>query len=161
MPETPRKRDSSGESRVEYAMRYWHRLPRRVTPTMKKFIITAGAALLLAIAPVAPAAAQPSPIRECGSRVVDGVQNITTRNVSCSDARSFAQKITNLSRWYSGQITFSGWHTYSVQFHYQHSHVDVRATRINRVIHFQIGPYGVSDGGSGKCAGIPPGRPCY
>jgi hypothetical protein len=142
-------------------MPYWHRLPLRVTPTIKRFIVTAGAGLLLAIPTFATATAHASPIGECGSIVADGVSNITTRDVSCADARSFAQKISDLSRWRSGQITFPGWHSYSVQFHNQHSQVDVRATRINRVIHFQIGPYGVSDGGNGKCAGIPAGQPCY
>jgi hypothetical protein len=161
-PVKPRNRIRARKQlREKITMRYWRRLSRRVTPTMKKFIITAGAALLLAIPTLAPVAAQASPIGECGGVVADGVQNITTRNVSCSDARAFAQKISDLSRWYSCQITFPGWHTYSVHFHYQGWRVDVRATRISRVIHFQIGPYGVSDGGNGKCAGIPAGQPCW
>jgi hypothetical protein len=144
-------------------MRHTHRMPRPATPMMKKSIVTAAAALLLTIPTLAPAAAQASQIRKCGSLVADGVQNITTRNVSCLDARSFAHKISDLSHWHSGRITFPGWHTYSVHFLYQHrrGQVDVRATRINRVIHFQIGPYGVSDGGDGKCAGIPAGQPCF
>jgi hypothetical protein len=115
----------------------------------------------------APAIAQASPINECGNRLVeDGVTNITTRNVSCSDARAFADKFSYLSHWYTGWVTLSGWRTYWVHYQmYRGSsgwwQGDVRATRTTHVIHFQIGPYGVSDGGSGKCAGIPAGQPCY
>jgi hypothetical protein len=111
-----------------------------------------------AIAPVA----QASSINECGALVMDGVQNITTRNVACSDACSFADKISYQSPRYSGSVTLPGWHTYAIHYHYNGWQVDVRATRTNHVIHFQIGPYGVSDGGSGgKCGGIPAGQPCY
>ena len=128
---------------------------------MKKLFLTAGAAIAFAVPTLAPAVAQASPIRECGSLTADGVQNITTRDVLCSDARSFAAKISYLSHWYSGRVTFPGWHGYWVNFHHHGWQVDARATRTNHVIHFQIGPYGVSDGGSGKCAGIPAGQPCY
>jgi hypothetical protein len=133
---------------------------------MKKIIITAGAALALAIPALAPTGAQASPIRECGALVSDGVHNITTRNVTCSDARSFAHKFSNLSHWYTGSVTLPGWHTYWANVHYNGWQDDVRATRTYHVIHFQIGPYGVSDGslpagGLGKCPGIPAGQPCY
>jgi hypothetical protein len=127
-----------------------------------KRIIPIAVTALAALAVAGPAAAQ-SPIRECGTLVPDGIHNITARNVSCSDARSFAHRVSDLRHWYSGQVTFAGWHTYGVQFHYQPSNneVDVRATRTDHVIHFQIGPYGVSDGHSIKCRGIPAGQPCY
>jgi hypothetical protein len=132
---------------------------------MKRIILAAAAAaaaVLVALVVAGPAAAQ-YPIRGCGTLVADGIHNITTRNVACSDARSFAHKVSDLSNWYSGRVAFVGWHAYSIRFHYQPSNgeVDVRATRPNHVIHFQIGPYGVSDGGSGKCAGIPAGQQCY
>lgn len=133
---------------------------------MKKIITTAGAALALAIPTLAPAAPQASPINDCGGLTVDGVSNITTRNVSCSDARAFAQKYTYQPGYYhAGWLTLPSWRTYWVSFHYNGSHNwpkdDIRATRTNHVIHFQIGPYGVSDGGSGKCNGIPAGQRCY
>ena len=133
---------------------------------MKKLVITASATIALALAALAPAAAQASPINGCGNRAVDGISNITSRNVSCSDARAFAHRFTYLSHWGTGYVTLPGWRTYFVSFHYNGSHSwpvdDVRATRSgSRVIHFQISPYGVSDGGSGKCRGIPAGQRCY
>jgi hypothetical protein len=134
---------------------------------MKK-IISAIVGVIILTSIVGAASAQASPIRECGNMYVDGIQNITTRNVSCSDARSFANKVSYLSHWYSGSISLPGWHTYSIHYRTYYGNgwqVDARATRINHVIHFQIGPYGVSDGGPyggyGKCAGIPVGQPCY
>jgi hypothetical protein len=130
---------------------------------MKKIITSVGVALALSAALV-PAAAQASPIRECGDIVADGVVNITTLNVSCSDARSFADKFSYLAHWYSGWVTLPSWHAYLARVHYEpyNQHVDVRATRTYHVIHFQIGPYGVSDGGynGGKCAGVAAGQPC-
>jgi hypothetical protein len=112
-----------------------------------------------------PAAAQASPIIECGSRAIDGAHNITTRNVSCSDAYDFVDKFSYLPDWYTGSVTLPGWHTYWVHFQYQPwigLQDDVRATRTNHVIHFQIGPYGVSPGpGLGKCWTIPAGQACY
>jgi hypothetical protein len=85
-----------------------------------------------------PAAAQAWPIIECGNLSIDGIQNITTRNGSCSDARSFANKVSYLPQWRIGWITFPGWHTYKVNFHYQsyNGEPDARATRTNHVIHF-------------------------
>jgi hypothetical protein len=127
---------------------------------MKRRIVLAALALSGVGAAIAPVA-QASPIKECGALVMDGVSNISTRNVTCHDARSFADKISYRSHWYSGWITLPGWHTYAIRYHYNGWQVDVRATRTNHVIHFQIGPYGVSDGGYGKCAGIPAGQPCY
>ena len=137
-----------------------------------RLIRTSAVALVLAMfLLVAPAIA--APIRNCGNLPNDGVTNVTTRDVSCSDGRAFAHKYTNQSCYhrpcyYSGYVTLPGWYTYVVRFTYLgHVRDDVRATRpgTDHVIHFQIGPYGVSDGaprGShGKCAGIPAGQPCY
>jgi hypothetical protein len=110
------------------------------------------------------ASAQAAPITECGNMYIDGVRNITTRHVTCHDARSFAHKYTFTNHYYSGWVRLKGWHVYLVRFRYQgHLRDDIRATRpgTDHVIHFQIGPYGVSDGGRGKCAGIPAGQPCY
>jgi hypothetical protein len=130
---------------------------------MRRLVVSTALALgALAL----PAASQASPIIECGSLPTDGVTNITTRNVTCSDAREFAHKFTLRSHYYTGSLTLPGWRTYWVSFHYLGgSRDDVRATRTNHVIHFQIGPYGVSDGrwygGHGKCSGIPTGQSCY
>jgi hypothetical protein len=135
---------------------------------MRRAAAVIAAIASIGAAGIVPATASASPIQECGNMQMDGISNITTRNVSCSDARSFANKVSYLSHWHSGSITLPGWRTYSI--HYQTfwrngwAEVDARATRSNRVIHFQIGPYGVSSGGPsgyGKCGGIPVGQPCY
>jgi len=139
---------------------------------MKKATAVMAAIASIGAAGIVPATASAAPITECGSMTYLGwtAQNITTRNVSCSDARSFARKISDLPHWYTDAVTFPGWHTYSVHYQpYRGAHgwwmVDMRATRPNHVIRFQYGPYGVSDGGggypNGKCAGIPIGQPCY
>jgi hypothetical protein len=127
------------------------------------------AAVLVAIGAMGaiPAFAQAAPITECGNRYfLDGATNITTRDVTCPDARSFVDKYSNLWHRRSGWVTLSGWHAYLVRFTYEgHAIDDIRATRpgTDHVIHFQMGPYGVSGGWytSGKCPYDPPGQPCY
>lgn len=107
-------------------------------------------AVLAAIAAcgVISAAAQAAPIRECG-RINYWIYNITTRNVSCHDARHFVGKLA--ARTYSGQdrmpthngwVRLPGWRTYwatvrerqAGSYEYE---FDVRSTRTNHVIRFQ------------------------
>lgn len=106
---------------------------------MKKFLITAGATVALAIPALAPAAAQASPIHECGSSY--SAYNITTRNVSCHDARHFVSILEARGLpWRSGWVRLPGWPPYWATVRYGGAYnltVDVRSTRTNHVIRFQ------------------------
>lgn len=117
---------------------------------MKKFITTALTALALSTVAI-PATAQASPVNECGSGYY--AFNITTRNVTCHDARHFVSMLeerypvgNGLPR-SSGWVRLPGWHAYwatvkarylgydSLGVYYQ---FDVRSTRTNHVIRFQF-----------------------
>lgn len=103
---------------------------------MRKLIIAAlTAASLFASVPTADAA----PIRECGSIYYGGIRNITARNVSCSDARSFARKLVRqgLPR-RSGWIRLPGWKPYYGTFRQHGLSADLRSVRSNKVIRFQF-----------------------
>ena len=87
-----------------------------------------------------------APVRKCGND--HNVINLTTRNVSCSDARSFATYF-NTGRYppRHGYVQYPGWHRYrmvircSARRHHPHPwpelFCDIRATRTNHVIRFQ------------------------
>ena len=113
---------------------------RKLLPVLTAGLVTAAVAL--------PATAQASPIRECGNWVdtngqpgtwhwsyryslsYSPVRNLTTRNVSCSNARPFSVRIG------------AGWgslHGFACKWRYwnHRSQADVRCTRGNQVIHWQ------------------------
>jgi hypothetical protein len=126
--------------------------------------IVAALAVLAVLAVAGPAAAQ-GPIRECGSFVPTGqsgppahiayrgywtfglvgpvghgftpVANLTTRNVSCRDARSASLTIVQINRIYP-------WHGFVLRFRMTGSErgtedYDIRCTRGGEVIHWQSG----------------------
>ena len=103
-------------------------------------------AIFLAVIAAAalPATAQASTIRECG-RIGNGghgagtgIVNLTTRNVSCANARRFALQVT-------AQYPLPRhWHRFTGRSHFYTTgdgghHVDCRYVRGSQVIHWQFG----------------------
>ena len=115
--------------------------------TVMKIIATIAA---VAVAAITPAAAQASPIRECGNWVqtdaqpgtwhwsyryslsYSPVRNLTTRNVSCSKARRFAVDVGFSGQGYSHGFICS-WRYYGRGYR----QFDVRCTGGSSVIHWQ------------------------
>jgi hypothetical protein len=121
---------------------------------MKKrlLMLIGGGALVAALA--IPTSAMASPIRECGNFVATSlsgpsahpvyggywtyrtgwgpvIRNLTTREVSCGDARSAALTIMEVNRTYP-------WHGFRLRFTNIGSGVyDVRGVRGRQVIHWQ------------------------
>lgn len=114
---------------------------------MRKLLLLPVLAITMVAA--APAQAEASAINECGDfrtylpvgngGVVKVIDNITTRNVSCSDARSFVRRAWNRGLpYHSGPYTVRGWKTYHVRHRtYNEYRTDLRFTRTNHVIRFQ------------------------
>jgi hypothetical protein len=100
--------------------------------------------LVTAVVALLPATAQASPVRECG-RVGNGghgagvgIVNLTTRNVSCANARRFALQVT--PQWPLPRH----WHGFTGRLHSYNTgdgghHVDLRYVRGGQVIRWQIG----------------------
>lgn len=106
-------------------------------------VATAAAALLI---PAASASAYSNcgdywtylPIGDGGNAKV--VENITSTNVPCSDARPFVRRAWNKGLPYrSGAYTAPGWKTYYARYRTYDDgwRADIRLTRGNKVIRFQ------------------------
>ena len=95
-----------------------------------RYIAVAGALAALAVSS-APASAQASTIRECGDMRSLGIENITTRTMSCCDAR---RAVRSWAHGYAPNMFLS---THMVRRHGR-TVQDYRYTRNGSVLRFQV-----------------------